>query len=308
MSRKRHQQVLNELVDWLVGIESLAHDVYKATADALAADRSVSSFVARLADDEQQHAELITGLKDLVIEQTDAPPPDMRLDAALRESVETPLRRLQADVAAGTITRKRAMSLIADVEFTEWNPIFLYVVGTFGRRGRTMEKMSATIQEHKRSIEAFIATLPPHLYPERDLAKLAKIWDTRLLIVDDSSVFLELLQGLLKPIGQVIAAESGEEALVATRSHFFDAVVSDIQMPGISGIEFYHRAVAEHPDLQNRFVFISFDPSRDTKKYLTDHNLPLLVKPFSPEELTVAVHRITSAVHSANMDSGGDVR
>ena len=294
MSHDRDRLVLNELVDWLVVIESLAHDVYKATAEALHADLEMSRFVAQLADNEKQHAELMTRIRDVVAKQTDAPSPDIRLDATVREKVETPFRRLQAEVASGTITRKSAMALIAEVEFTEWNDIFLYVLDKFGKQGREMEMISATIQEHKRSIEAFIAKLPPQVRPELDVANLSNIWDIRLLLVDDSRMVRELLVGILKSVGQVTATENGEQALKATRAHFFDAVVSDIRMPGISGIDFHRQAVAEHPDLQNRFVFISFDPSEHEAKYLTDHQIPLVLKPFYAEELTKAVYRITS--------------
>lgn len=300
MTSKRQPQILNEVVDWLVEIEHLAHDVYRATADALGGDQRLSQFVAQLADNEAQHAELMAGVKVLLAQRTDTPPPDLRLDAALRESVERPLRRLQGEVAARTITRKRAMSLIAEVECTEWNEIFLYILRKFGKRGRPTELMCATIQEHERSVEAFIAALPTHLHPKRDVAKLAKIWDTRLLLVDDSSIMREVLTGLLKSIGQVVVAKNGEKALAATRAHFFDAVVSDIRMPCMDGIEFHKKAVAEHPDLQNRFVFMSFDPDADAKKYLTDQRLPLLIKPFSPHELMESVNRIISTVHSAN--------
>jgi CheY-like chemotaxis protein len=307
MSHDRDRLVWNELVDWLVSIESLAHDVYKTTANALRADPEVSRFVDQLADNEEQHAELMTRIRDVVAKRIEAPPPDIRLNAALRERVESPLRRLQAEVASGTITQKRTMALIAEVEFSEWNDIFLYVLRKFGKQGREMEMISATIQEHKRSIEAFIAMLPPHVRPELDVAKLSNIWEIRLLLVDDSRIVRELLVSILKSVGQVTATESGEKALKATRAHFFDAVVSDIRMPGISGIDFHRQAVAEHPDLQNRFVFISFDPREDEAKYLTDHQIPLVLKPFSAEELTEAVYRITSTTDIANKASGGDV-
>lgn len=292
------QQVLNELVDWLMSIESLAHDVYKATSDALRADPRLCRFTAQLAEDEKQHAELMTGIKDIAARRADTLLPDLRLDAALRECTEAPLRRLQAEVAAGTITRKRAMALIAEIEFTEWNQVFLYVIGKFGQKGRDMERLSATIQEHERSIEVFLAELPPHLRPELDVARLVRIWDMRLLVVDDKPVLLELLGGLLKSIGQVTAVEDGKKALEATRRHFFDAVVSDIRMPGMSGIDFHRQAVAEHPDLQNRFVFISFAPSSEEAQYLADHHLPLLLKPFAPDELREAVYGIAATTDS----------
>ncbi len=294
MATDRHQQVLNELVNWLVGVEEMAHEVYTAAAEVLGEDRHLANFVARLSKDEADHGRWMCAVRERIATGGHIPPSELRLDKAQRERVEAPLRRLQAETAAGRLTPKRAVSLIAEVEFTEWNDIFLYVLRTFGKRGREMQAMSAAIQEHERSIEAFIASRPPETRPQRDVARLAKVWDTRLLLVDDSPLILELLSGLLKASAQIVTAENGEKALAATRSHFFDAVVSDIQMSGMSGIEFYEQAVAEHPDLEKRFVFMSFDPSPAAKVFLANHHLPLLNKPFSPDELFDIVDNITT--------------
>jgi CheY-like chemotaxis protein len=255
--------------------------------------------VAVLADNEDQHAALVGKIKDIVAESEEIPPPDLRLDVALRECVEAPLMRLQAEVATETITRRRALALIAEVEFTEWNDIFLYVVRTYGGQGREMEEMLATIQDHERSVEAFMAGLSPHIRPELDVAKLAKVWDTRLLVVDDNTLLRDVLVSILEPIGRVTAVEDGLKALEATRRHFFDAVVSDVRMPRMDGIELHSRAVAEHPDLRNRFLFVSFGPSGEHKDYMTEHQVPFLAKPFSPDELTKAVHRVISAASGA---------
>ena len=297
MANEGQRELLTELLDWLVSLENVAHDVYNATADALRADASVSSFVASLADSEAKHAELMASIQKVVAEQESVPPPEIRLDATLRESVETPLRQLQAEVAAGTITRKRAIALIAEVEFTEWNEIFLYVLETFGTQNRDMETLLATIQEHERLIEAFIGGLPPHQRPELDVAKLAKIWNVNLLFVDDNRSISKVYAGLLKSIGQVTVAENGEQALEATRRHFFDAVISDLRMPVMGGLDFYRQAVSEHPDLQNRFLFMSGDPRQRDVQFIEEQGLLLLLKPFYPEELTESIHRIISTAH-----------
>lgn len=297
MSQDRHRLVLNELLDWLTDIEGLAHEVYAATAEALRHDPKVSSFVALLAENEKHHAELMANTRDMAAGWTDVPPLDIRLDVMLREAIETPLRRLQSEVVAGTITQKRAMALIAEVEFAEWNDVFVYIMEKCAEKGRREEMLPAVIQAHERAVEAFMAQLPISVRPELDVTRLARIWETRLLLVDDNRIVRELLTGLLKSVGQVTAAEDGEKALEVTRRHFFDAVVSDISMPRMDGLEFYRQAAAEHPDIKNRFVFISAAPSGALVKYLSDNRLPLLLKPFTGEELLTAVHRITSTAH-----------
>jgi two-component system chemotaxis sensor kinase CheA len=61
-----------------------------------------------------------------------------------------------------------------------------------------------------------------------------------LLLVDDSPFFLNMLAPMLVAAGyQVITANNGQEALTmcGKASEKFDAVVSDIEMPGMTGYE-----------------------------------------------------------------------
>lgn len=60
----------------------------------------------------------------------------------------------------------------------------------------------------------------------------------RVLVVDDESATCKLLCLMLSmPAFQCTTANNGEEALVALRREEFHAVISDLHMPGISGLE-----------------------------------------------------------------------
>ena len=65
----------------------------------------------------------------------------------------------------------------------------------------------------------------------------------RLLVVDDDAACAAVLQILAHKMGLDCAAASGaDEALASFRAERSDVVVTDLKMPGKSGIEFLARA------------------------------------------------------------------
>src|SRR5205814_10173582 len=62
--------------------------------------------------------------------------------------------------------------------------------------------------------------------------------DVKILIVDDESRNLDSLEVMLQPTGCTpVRATSADEALLAVLRHDFAAMILDIRMPGMSGIE-----------------------------------------------------------------------
>ena len=72
-----------------------------------------------------------------------------------------------------------------------------------------------------------------------------------VLLVDDEEKFLDVLSQRLGTRGlDAVTATSGEEALVKIKNKNFDAIILDITMPGIGGIETLKRIRKENPELQ----------------------------------------------------------
>lgn len=62
---------------------------------------------------------------------------------------------------------------------------------------------------------------------------------TRLLVVDDESDILPLLEFCLKPLGmQITTCTSARSALTMLREQPFDVVLSDVMMPDLNGLDF----------------------------------------------------------------------
>ena len=60
----------------------------------------------------------------------------------------------------------------------------------------------------------------------------------RVLVADDHPVNRRQVTGLLTPRGHdVIAAESGQQAVAAAQDGRFDLIVMDVEMPGMAGFQ-----------------------------------------------------------------------
>jgi DNA-binding NtrC family response regulator len=80
---------------------------------------------------------------------------------------------------------------------------------------------------------------------------MAKELDANVLVVDDEEQFLKVFSQRLEGRGlKVDTATSGEDAVNRVKSKEFDAIVLDLVMPGMSGIETLKRIKSENPDLQ----------------------------------------------------------
>ena len=77
----------------------------------------------------------------------------------------------------------------------------------------------------------------------------------QVLIVDDDVDMAESLSDILNFKGHSVeVAHSGPEAIGRCSEIAFDLVLMDVQMPGMSGIEAYHRLRERHPDLHVVFI------------------------------------------------------
>lgn len=78
---------------------------------------------------------------------------------------------------------------------------------------------------------------------------------TRILVVDDEPLQLKALVDVLRLEGyEVQGWDSAEAALQGACFTDADLLITDLQMPGVDGIEFIRRVQAQHPDLPGILV------------------------------------------------------
>ena len=73
----------------------------------------------------------------------------------------------------------------------------------------------------------------------------------RVLLVDDEEEFIKTLSERMQARGfQATTATSGVDAMKQVDAHNYDAIILDMQMPGMDGIETLRRMLEKNPDLQ----------------------------------------------------------
>ena len=115
----------------------------------------------------------------------------------------------------------------------------------------------------------------------------------RILVVDDDPGQRSLLESFLKSQGFAITTvASGEQALAALRSDTFAMMISDVRMPGISGLETLRLARKEFARLPVLLV-TAFADIRDAVGAMRDGALNYLSKPIDLDELLRHVQQAT---------------
>jgi putative two-component system response regulator len=111
----------------------------------------------------------------------------------------------------------------------------------------------------------------------------------RILVIDDEEVIRMLVVEILESAGyDVTSAESAEVALTLLEETDFDLVVSDVIMPGLSGLELLEAVRARRASLP--VVLVTGAGTYDTlSQALTRGAAGLVTKPFAHSDLQSAV-------------------
>jgi putative two-component system response regulator len=112
---------------------------------------------------------------------------------------------------------------------------------------------------------------------------------TQVLVIDDEDVIRMLVMEILESAGHdVIGAESAERALGLLDDHEFDLVVSDVIMPGLSGLELLEAVRSRRASLP--VVLVTGAGTYETlSQALTRGAAGLVTKPFAHADLQAAV-------------------
>jgi CheY-like chemotaxis protein len=115
--------------------------------------------------------------------------------------------------------------------------------------------------------------------------------DSTIVVVDDDPDARGLLRELLERRGyRAVALASGDECLAYLRGDEADLVITDLMMPGISGIELCRELRARHPELRAIVLTALADHER-ANAAISAGACDVLRKPITTDLLDVVIRR-----------------
>jgi response regulator RpfG family c-di-GMP phosphodiesterase len=133
-----------------------------------------------------------------------------------------------------------------------------------------------------------LSTLPKPLNSSNGLLNNSEPTSIILVVDDDESTRSVIVEALEMNSLTVLEAENGLDALKLLQNHACDLIISDIKMPGMSGIDLLNKVMEANPDMH--MIMITGYPTLDlTVSAIKTGAIDFLAKPFDVEEL---VHKI----------------
>jgi CheY-like chemotaxis protein len=133
----------------------------------------------------------------------------------------------------------------------------------------------------------------------------------RVLVVDDEGPIRVAIRRFLERRGWVVEeARDGHEAIELLgldpggrfRADVYDAIITDLKMPGLTGIEIHDRLAAASPESAAKLVLITGDTaSPEVAQFVSRLRQPLIQKPFDMRALADLLDRIVPAATAATV-------
>lgn len=120
----------------------------------------------------------------------------------------------------------------------------------------------------------------------------------KILIVDDADGLTHFLQKFLESKNyEVRTADDGENGYATSLEFNPDLIVTDIQMPGISGLDMMRYIRMQQPDV--RTIYMSGDLDTHRSRLQAEqrrYHVKLLAKPFTSSEFLELITNLSDAL------------
>jgi CheY-like chemotaxis protein len=281
------EPIVNEIISWMIEVETKAASLYADAAVTFAGDDKFSCFLSELANEEQDHIKLLEeSMVSLSYESIGKVA--FHFDEDFRHKILAPIVSAQQSLNKGELSQRGMVDVIAEIEFSEWNEVFIYAIDATKVLDEDFQKAASEIDQHRIHILEYISTLPDGGSLLQKVRRLKSVSNKRVLIVEDNVAVARMLEVLTMDDAEVILARDGEEGLSHVQEGHFDLIVADVIMPKMGGIEMYKKALSIDPTLEGHFIFFTGTEDSEELDFLQSSNVTVLPKP-SPVKLICQV-------------------
>jgi len=139
--------------------------------------------------------------------------------------------------------------------------------------------------------------IPENITVPPQPGKIAKVGNKKILVVDDEAAIVDLVRATLEEEGYLVeTANDGNSAVRKIEEGSFDAVVSDLKMPGKGGTDIYMYCKDKKPELAGRFLLLTGDVAGSSAlRLMKEHQVLHLEKPLDLRDLISYVNILFNA-------------
>ena len=114
----------------------------------------------------------------------------------------------------------------------------------------------------------------------------------KILVAEDEEITLNNIVDTLQEEGyKVVSSRNGADALQMIEKDHFDVLITDIKMPGMSGIELLDKVIGHHPETEV-IIITGFGSISSAVEAMKKGAVDYITKPFDLDELLLKVGKI----------------
>ena len=282
---------MKEIIRWLRAVEHLANGAYLEAASIYSNDEKFKKFLEQTAEDEAWHYHVMGSAAVYIASE-----PEIKPVISVDEDTSSRIINYFVDMKDGlekkTLSKTELIEKIVEVELSEWNDIFIYVINFLKDKTNEFKYPAARMQAHIRGIEYFLEKVEGRPQLLEKIRKLPIVWTENILIVDDEKMITDLIKALLYRSGNIDIAHNGSQALKMLENKFYKLIVTDIDMPIMDGVSFYKKATSTYPSSIKKFLFMTGDLSPERQMFFDKNQVKYLTKPMDIRMLREEAKRI----------------
>jgi PAS domain S-box-containing protein len=284
----RRQPIKPEVLDLNVRLDAVSEILSRTLGSSIQVKLDLGEAVGRV---EVDVAQLETAILNAVVNARDAMPDggDLTLSTrCLREGGENYIALSISDTGEGMpreVVERAFEPFFTTKEVGKGTGLGLSQIFGFAAQAGGRAEIHSKVGEGT-TITLILPQTERALPVAAEAASVSKLPDgLRVLLVEDNPQVREFAEGLLADLGcVVVSTESAEEALDQLASDGIDLVLSDVVMPGMSGIELAQRMQETHPKVP---ILLATGYSDEIVKRGSEFSV--LLKPFGAADLSKAM-------------------